>query len=102
MQRRKSTRHQRAANARWRKAEQERADGIPDRQALVEHRQPIPLPLAHLGWRDVTLEPRLGYVSWRCRDDASGEVLACHAMGQMMRWIAAQVPRQLGVRRLTD
>lgn len=99
MRQSKSVRHQRSADARWRKAESERADGIPDRQPLVDARQAIPLPLSRAGWRDVTLEPRIGYVSWRCRDDASGEVLACHAMGQMMRWIAAQVPRQLGARR---
>jgi hypothetical protein len=96
----KSIRHQQSANARWRKADQERADGIPDRPPIVEHRQPIPLALARLGWRDVTLEPRAGYVSWRCRDDKTGEVLACKAFGQMLRWIAGRVPRMLGARNL--
>lgn len=58
------------------------------------------LPLAHLGWRDVRLEPRLGYVAWRCVDDVTGEVLCCKALGEMLRWIASQVPRQSGRRNL--
>lgn len=99
---RKSPRHQRAANTRWRmrNADAERAAGIPDRPELVDHRQPFDLPLARLGWRDVRLEPRLGYVAWRCVDAATGDVLACKALGEMLRWIAAQVPRQLGARNL--
>ena len=31
-------------------------------------------------------------------DSETGEVLACKALGEMLRWIAAQVPRQLGAR----
>lgn len=102
MHRRKSHRHQRAANTRWRlrKAEQERDDGISDRPALVEYRQPFTLPFAALGWKDIRIEPRLGYISWRCIDEATGEVLACKALGELLRWVAAQVPRQLGIRNL--
>jgi hypothetical protein len=102
MQQRKSARHQRAANARWRlrKADHERADGIQDRTALVEYRQPFALPFAALGWKDVRIEPRLGYISWRCIDEATGEVLACKALGELLRWVAAQVPRQAGIRNL--
>lgn len=96
MQKRKSRRHQVAANARWRaaeaRAELERAEGVPDREPMTDVRLPFSLPFAHLGWRDVRLEPRLGYISWRCVDEGTGE---------MLRWIAAQVPRQLGSRHLT-
>ena len=100
MQHRKSLRHQHAANARWRmdRAEHERQQGIPDRPAWTDNRAPFELPFAHLGWRDVRVEPRLGYVAWRCVDVATGDVLACKALGELLRWIAAQVPRQLGLR----
>lgn len=99
MQRRKSQRHQRAANARWLKADREREDGIPDRQPMVEYRQPFVLEFRALGWKDVRIEPRLGYIAWRCVDE-TGAVLKCAALGEMLRWIAAQVPRQLGARNL--
>jgi hypothetical protein len=49
----------------------------------------------------VRLEPRRGYVAWRIVDDASGAVLHCAAIKEAMRWIAAQVPRQLGRRNLS-
>lgn len=104
MQRRKSHRHQIAAKARWRAAEiradAERADGIPDRTPLEDRRQPFTLEFAHLGWRDVRIEPRLGYIAWRCVDTETGDVLACKALGELLRWIAGQVPRQLGIRSL--
>lgn len=100
MRPRKSVRHQRAANTRWRRADAERAAGIPDRPEIIEHRQPFYLPFAHLGWRDVRIEPRLGYVAWRCVDADTGDALACKALGELLRWVAAQVPRQMGGRRL--
>jgi len=86
MQPRKSHRHQRAANARWRLrlAEDERAAGIPDRPALVECRQPFTLPFAALGWKDVRIEPRLGYIAWRCVDTETGAVIACKALGELL------------------
>lgn len=102
MRQSKSIRHQRSANTRWRlrKADRERAEGIPDREPLVEHRQPFSLPFAALGWKDVRIEPRLGYIAWRCVDETTGEVIACKALGELLRWIASQVPRQLGLRNL--
>ena len=104
MQRRKSHRHAKAAQARWRhaavKAELERLEGIPDREPDADIRQPFCLPLARLGWLDVRLEPRLGYIAWRCVDADTDEVLACKALGEMLRWIAAQVPRQMGRRNM--
>lgn len=83
-----------------RKADDERADGIPDREPLTDFRQPFCLPFRHLGWRDVRIEPRLGYIAWRCVDADTGEVIACKALGEMLRWIAGEVPRQLGIRNL--
>ena len=101
MQRRKSQRHVNAARSRWRRAEQraddERAAGIPDR-GPTDLRQPVTLALSALGWRDVRLEPRLGYVAWRCVAVDTGEVLHCAAAKEMMRWIAGQLPRMLGAR----
>ena len=43
------------------KSRRRAAEGIPDRPALVEHRQPFTPPFAALGWKDVRIEPRLGY-----------------------------------------
>lgn len=101
MQRRKSQRHVAAARSRWRRAEQraddERAAGIPDR-GPADNRQPITLALSAMGWRDVSIEPRLGYISWRCVDQKTGDVLHCAASKEMMRWIASQLPRMLGAR----
>jgi hypothetical protein len=100
MQRRKSKRHQRAANYRWRavKAQQEREDGIPDREPIIDARQPVTLPLSALGYRDIHLEPRLGYVAWRAVAVDTGEVLHCAASKELLRWIAGQVPRLLAAR----
>ena len=102
MQRHKSARHVKAARARWRNAEvrahQERDEGIPDRPMVEDCRQPVSLNLSALGWRDVTLEPRIGYVSWRCIDAQTGEVLHCAASKELLRWIAGQVPRMLAAR----
>ena len=42
----------------------------------------------------------MGYIAWRCVDEDTGEVLACKALGELLRWIAGQVPRQLGIRNL--
>jgi hypothetical protein len=101
MQRHKSQRHVNAARARWHAAElradQERAAGTPDR-GPQDSRQPVMLALSALGWRDVVLEPRLGYVSWRCADAQTGEVLHCAASKELLRWIAGQVPRLLAAR----
>ena len=67
MQPRKSQRHAHAANTRWRaaeaRAEAERAAGIPDEPMPTDVRQPFTLPLEHLGYRDLRIEPRLGYVA---------------------------------------
>ena len=101
MQPRKSQRHQRAANARWRAAEQraqaERDAGIPDRTD-TDCRQPFDLLLRAAGWRDLRIEPRRGYVAWRAVDASTGEVLHCAALKELLHWIADQLPRMLAAR----
>ena len=102
MQRHKSRRHVNAANARWRAAEvraqAERDAGIPDAPIIEDCRQPFAMPLSAFGWRDVIVEPRRGYIAWRCVDAQTGEVLHCAASKELLRWIAAQVPRTLAAR----
>jgi hypothetical protein len=91
-----------AANARWRareaRAQVERDAGIPDELIPQDFRDPFPLPLKSAGWKDLLIEPRLGYVSWRAIDSDTGEVLHCAALKELLRWIAAQVPRMLAAR----
>jgi len=102
MHKRKSKRHQRAANVRWRNAEAranaERAEGIGDRPAPGDCRQPFALPLAHLGWRDVLIEPVAGRIAWRARDAETGEAVHAASLKEMLRWVAGQVPRMLASR----
>jgi len=102
VQKRKSTRHVNAARARWRnaetRAEAERASGIPDRPMPADIRRPFTLPLAHLGFRDVLIEPRFGYVSWRATDEKTDEQLHVAALKELLRWVASQVPRMLAER----
>jgi hypothetical protein len=101
MQRRKSQRHARAARARWRAAEQraqdERDAGIPDRQE-ADVREPFTLALASAGYRNLRIEPRLGYIAWRAYDADTGEPVACAALKQLLHGIANSLPRQLGAR----
>ena len=101
MQPRKSQRHQRAANARWRAAEQraqaERDAGIPDRTD-TDIRQPFDLLLRAAGWRDLRIEPRRGYVAWRAVDAGTGEVLHAAALKELLHWIADQLPRMIAAR----
>jgi hypothetical protein len=101
MHRPKSRRHVAAANARWRarelRAAAEREAGIPDR-AQQDNRAPFSLPLKACGYRDLRIEPRLGYVAWRAVDADTGEVLHAAALKELLRWIAAQVPRMLAAR----
>lgn len=102
MQRHKSRRHVNAANARWRAAEAraqaERDDGIPDSPPDTDCRQPFTMALDGAGYRDLRIEPRLGYVAWRAVDADTGEVLHCAALKELLRWIAGQVPRMLAAR----
>lgn len=103
MQRRKSARHQIAANARWRAAEAraqaERNTGISDRAPMQDCRTPIALDLRPAGGPCLVLEPRYGYVAWRARDAESGEVKDCAALKELLHRIADKLPRQMGASR---
>lgn len=98
MQNRKSKRHQIAANARWLAAEQraqaERDSGIPDREPVVDGRQPLSIDLRCVGGPHLTLEPRRGYMAWRQVDASTGAVLRCAALKTLIREIADSLPRQ--------
>lgn len=102
MQRRKSQRHVNAARARWRAAEtraqQERDDGIPDREPIEDERESFPLPLKRVGYYDLRIEPRRGYVAWRAVDADTDTVLHTAALKELLHWIAARVPRYLALR----
>jgi len=102
MQRPKSRRHQRAANARWRQAEaraqEERDDGIPDRDAFHDCRQPISLDLRSYGGPNLRIEPRLGYVAARAINEDTGEVVHCAAIKELLHRIADGLPRMLAPR----
>lgn len=100
MQRHKSKRHVRAANARWRAAEErahaERDAGIPDVPVFDDSRRPFLLPLSYFGFRDLWMEPRIGYIGWRAMDPETREVIYCAASKEMLRWLALKVPKMLG------
>ena len=100
MQRHKSQRHVKAANVRWRlnTAQAERDAGIPDRAEPEDFRRPFDLPLKAAGYRDLHIEPRIGYVAWRALDAETGELLHCAALKELLRWVAGQVPRMMAAR----
>lgn len=104
MQRRKSKRHQIAARARWRAAEAlaeaERDSGIHDREPAQDFRQPFDLLLRSAGYKDLRIEPRIGYVAWRAVDVDTGDVVDCAALKTLLRNVAERLPRMLGARNL--
>ena len=96
----KSRRHQRAANARWRAAEQkaqaERDAGITDRAPMIDTRQPIILDLRSYGGELLQIEPRLGYISCRLID-AGGTVRDCAALKTLLHRVADSLRRRLSI-----
>lgn len=100
MHSRKSARHQRAANSRWRevRAQAERAEGVPDREPVTDARMPLELDLTSYGGKRLRIEPRLGYIACRVIDDSSGEVVMCAALKTALHAIADGLPRMLGAR----
>ena len=100
MQRPKSARHVRAANTRWRAehAQRERDEGIPDRAPDTDCRQPILLDLTSYGGRRLRIEPRRGYVASRAVDEATGQVMHCAAIKELLHRIADELPRMLAAR----
>ena len=99
MQKRKSPRHVKAANARWlaadRRAQEERDDDTPDRPTQEDWRTPIAIDLRPAGGPLITLAPRLGYIAWR-RRGASGVVVDCAAIKTLLHRIADDLPSTLG------
>jgi hypothetical protein len=82
------------SRGRERRAQQERDDGIPDRPLLTDSRDTFPLPLKARGWRDVEIEPRLGYLTkWRAVDSETREVLHSAALKELLHWCADRLPR---------
>lgn len=74
------------SRTRSRRAQQERDGGIPDREPIVDDRDPFPLPFKARGWRDVEIEPRLGYLTkWRAVDSETREVLHSAALKELVR-----------------
>lgn len=98
MRRRKSNRHQNAANIRWRTAEHraahERTAGIHDRETTSDVRLPIDLDLRSIGGRLWRIEPRLGYLAWRLVDATTGEVAHSAAIKTLLRHLADTLPQQ--------
>jgi hypothetical protein len=80
------------------KAQAERDAGIPDLPLDDDIRRPFLMPLAHIGYRDLWIEPRIGFVSWLATDVQTGEVVHCAALKELLRLIAASVPRMLAAR----
>lgn len=97
MHRRKSRRHQYAAQARWRKAERraesEREAGIGDRAVREDARQPITLDLRTWGGPHLHIEPRVGYIAARALNAETGSLVRCCALKTMLREIADALPR---------
>jgi hypothetical protein len=99
MHRRKSSRHVRAANARWRvaeaRAEAEREAGIADIPLPADTRQPLDLDLRSWGGPLVRIEPRAGYIAGRAIDVEAGQMIECAALKTLLRTIARRLPRTL-------
>ena len=102
MQHHKSRRHVNAALCRWRSAEwraaAEREAGIPDRAPITDTRQPFTLDLKDVGFHDLRIEPRLGYIAWRARRIDTGEVVRCCALKELLHWLADRLPRTIAMR----
>ena len=102
MQKRKSPRHVRAANTRWRRAEEraqaERDAGITDDPMPEDARQPIDLDLRTWGGPHLLIEPRVGYIAGRALDAETGAVVACCALKTLLHGIADKLPRTMVLR----
>lgn len=98
MRQHKSRRHQQSARARWRAAEM-RADalreaGFEDRRPVIDGRECIDLDLRSAGGRHLRLEPRLGFLAWRCIDVETDTCTKSAALKTLLRWVADDLPMQ--------
>ena len=83
-----------------RKADTERAAGIPDREPVTDSRDDVPLDLRSHGGRNWIIEPRLGYTSCRLRNVATNEVVVVGTLKQVLRFLSRHTPHRLGFRNL--
>jgi hypothetical protein len=85
---------------RWaeRRADDERAAGIPDLPILEDCRDVLPLDLRKHGGGELQIEPRLGYASCRLRNVATGEVVMVGTLKQVFRYLSRQIPHTAGAR----
>ena len=72
--------------------------GRPRKPRQRDLRQPFDLLLCNAGWRDLRIEPRLGYVSWQARDMHTGDVIHCAALKELLHRIADELPRMMAAR----
>ena len=80
-----------------RRAEWQRQDGISDRPADTDLREPIALDLRCAGGPALTLRPVPRKVAWRAVD-SDGRTVACATLKQLLHRLADQLPRQFGAR----
>lgn len=75
-----------------RRADAERAAGIPDR-VDVDCRLPIPLDLRCAGGDNLLLRPCRRRIAWRAVDVVTGQVLDTAALKTLLHNIADRLPR---------
>ena len=75
-----------------RRADAERAAGIPDRTD-ADCRRLCTLDLRGAGGPLLNFEPRAGYLGWRARDMESGLVVDCAAIKSLLHNVADALPR---------
>lgn len=68
---------------------------------VIDARPVISLDLSGVGGRSLVLEPRLGFIAYRARDAATGEVLECAALKELLHRIADRLPRTMAPRECT-
>lgn len=71
-----------------------REAGFEDRRPVIDARECIELDLRSVGGRHLRLEPRLGFLAWRCIDVQTGEVIKSAALKTLLREIADKLPKQ--------
>lgn len=97
MQRRKSRRHVRAANARWSKPQRRERE---PRDPIMDARLPIVIDLRSWGGRLLRIDPEPGLIKGRMSDGEFGDEIAVAALKTLLHSAADALPRMIGWRRL--
>ncbi|MGL4648363.1 MAG: hypothetical protein ACRC1H_03050 [Caldilineaceae bacterium] len=71
-----------------------REAGFEDRQPIIDGRECFELDLRSVGGRHLRIEPRLGFLAWRCIDVETGAVIKSAALKTLLRWTADELPMQ--------